>query len=152
MSFLVTHRHGQRKQRTRLNRRRPPSLVLQHKHGLLEASCTYLVLPRHIRCRTRFITFDPPQPPSGNVVVAGTAIGLVEHKGENKCSNIMACHGRALKHGEPRHERAAVFHKDIVHPSVEAGLRVADTSKPGDDLGAILVVVEPVLGPTFDPT
>ena len=81
MSVLVTHWHGQRRQRTRLTRRRPPNKVLQHKHGLLEASCTYLVLPRHIHHRARFITFNLPQPPRGNVVVAGTAIGPMEHKG-----------------------------------------------------------------------
>jgi hypothetical protein len=46
----------------------------------------------------RFITFDLPQPLSGNVVITSTAIGPVEHKGENKCNNIMACHGGALKH------------------------------------------------------
>jgi len=64
----------------------------------------------------------------------------------------MACHGRALKHVEPRHEHAAVFHKDGMHPSVEIGLRVADASKPGDELGAVLVVIEPVLGPKVYPT
>jgi hypothetical protein len=84
--------------------------------------CTYLVLPCHIHHRACFITFDLPPPPPGNVVVVGTAIGPVEHKGENKCNNIMACHGRALKHVEPWHERAAVFHEDDVHPSVEVGL------------------------------
>jgi hypothetical protein len=71
----------------------------------------------------------------------------VEHKGENKYNNIMTCRGRALKHVEPRHERAMVFHKDGVHPSIEVGLQVVDASKPGDELGVVLVVVEPVLGP-----
>jgi hypothetical protein len=46
----------------------------------------------------------------------------VEHKGENKCSNIMACHDRVLKHVEPGHERAMVLHEDGAHPSVEVGL------------------------------
>ena len=45
-----------------------------------------------------------------------------------------------------------VFHEDGAHPSVEAGLRVADASKPGDELGVVLMVVEPILGPTLDPT
>ena len=76
----------------------------------------------------------------------------MEHKGENKCSNIMACHGRALKHVEPRHEHAAVFHKDGMHPSVEAGLWVADASKPGDELSTVLMVIESVLGPMLGPT
>jgi hypothetical protein len=67
----------------------------------LEAPCTFLVLPRHIRLWVSFITFDLPQPPSGNVVVVGTTIGPMEHKGENKCSNIMACRDGALKHVEP---------------------------------------------------
>ena len=64
----------------------------------------------------------------------------------------MACHGGALKHVEPQHERAAVFDEDGTHPSIEAGLRVADASKPSDELGAILMVIEPVLGPMLDPT
>ena len=98
------------------------------------------------------IPFDLSQPPPGNVVIAGTAIGPVEHKGENKCSNIMAYRGGALKHVEPWHERGVVFHEDGAHPSVEAGLRVANASKPGDELGAVLVVVELVLGPTLLPT
>jgi hypothetical protein len=76
----------------------------------------------------------------------------MEHKGENKCNNIMACRGRALKHVEPWHEHGAVFHEDGAHPSVEAGLRVADASKPGDELGAVLVVIESVLGPKVYPT
>jgi hypothetical protein len=118
----------------------------------LEAPCTYLILPRHIRRQARFITFGLPQPPLSNVVVAGTAIGLVEHKGENKCSNIMACRGGALKHVKSRHERGAVFQEDNMHPSVEAGLRVAYTSKPGDELGAVLVGIELVLGPKVYPT
>jgi hypothetical protein len=46
----------------------------------------------------------------------------MEHNVENKCSNIMACLGGALKHVEPRHERVVVFHEDSVHPKVEAGL------------------------------
>ena len=95
---------------------------------MLEAPCTYLILPCHNHRRARFITFDLPQPPSGNVVVVGTAIGPVEHKGENKCSNIMAYYGGVLKHVEPRHEHGVVFHKDGAHPNVEAGLRVADAS------------------------
>jgi hypothetical protein len=64
----------------------------------------------------------------------------------------MACLGGALKHVEPRHERVVVFHEDSVHPKVEAGLWVANASKPGDELGAVLVVIELVLGPKFDPT
>ena len=76
----------------------------------------------------------------------------MEHKGENKYNNIMAYHGRALKHVEPRHEYAAALHKDGAHPSVEAGLWVADASKPGDELGAVLMVIEPVLGPKVYPT
>jgi hypothetical protein len=118
----------------------------------LEVSCTYIVLPHHIRRWARFITFDLPQPLSGNVVIAGTAIGPVEHKGENKCSNIMACHVEALKHVEPWHECGVVFHEDGAHPSIAAGLWVADASKPSDELGAVLVVVEPVLGPKVYPT
>jgi hypothetical protein len=106
----------------------------------------------HIRCWAHFITFDLPQPPPGNVVIASTAIGPVEHKGENKCSNIMAYHGGALKHVERWHERTAVFHEDGTHPSVEAGLWVADASKPSDELGLVLMVVEPVLGPKVYPT
>ena len=89
--------------------------------------------------------------PASNVVVASTAIGPMEHKGENKCNNIMACHGGALKHVEPRHERAVVFHEDGACPSVEACLRVADASKLGNDLGVVLVVVEPILGPKVYP-
>ena len=50
-----------------------------------------------------------------------------------------------------RHERAAVFHEDDAHPSVEIGLQVADASKPGDELGVVPMLVEPVLGPTLDP-
>ena len=76
----------------------------------------------------------------------------MEHKGENKCSNIMACHGGAVKHVEPWHECSAVFHEDCAHPNVEAGLRVTDASKPGDELGVVLVVVEPLLDPTLHPT
>ena len=45
-----------------------------------------------------------------------------------------------------------VFHGDGAHPSVEAGLRVADASKPSNELGAVLVVVEPVPGPKVYPT
>ena len=77
-----------------------PAKSYNMKHALLEVPCTYLVRPHHIRRRARFITFDLPQPPLGNVVVAGTAIGPMEHKGENKCSNIMAYRGGALKHVE----------------------------------------------------
>jgi hypothetical protein len=88
----------------------------------------------------------------GNVVATGTAIGPVEHKKENKCSNIMACHGGALKHVEPRHEHVAIFHKDGAHPSVEAGLRVADARKYSDELVTVLVVVKLVLGPKVYPT
>jgi hypothetical protein len=80
------------------------------------------------------------------------AIGPVEHKGKNKYSNIMTCRGRALKHVEPQHERAMVFHEDGVHPSIEAGLKVVDVSKLGDELGAVLEVIEPVLGPNVYPT
>jgi hypothetical protein len=64
----------------------------------------------------------------------------------------MAYRGEALKHVELWHEHTAVFHEDGAHPSVEVGLRVADASKPGDELGAVLVVMEPVLGPTLHPT
>jgi hypothetical protein len=39
-----------------------------------------------------------------------------------------------------------------VHPSIEAGLWVANASKPTDELGVVLVVVEPILGPMLDPT
>ena len=63
----------------------------------------------------------------------------------------MAYRDGALKHVEPRHERAVVFHKDDVHPSIEVGLWVADASKPGDELGTVLMVVEPLLGPTLHP-
>jgi hypothetical protein len=45
------------------------------------------------------------------------------------------------KHVKPGHERAVVFHEDSAHPSVEAGLWVADVSKPSDELDAILVVI-----------
>jgi hypothetical protein len=64
----------------------------------------------------------------------------------------MACHGEALKHVERWHERATVFHEDGAHPSVEAGLWVADASKPSDELGLVLMVVELVLGPKVYPT
>ena len=64
----------------------------------------------------------------------------------------MAYRGRALKHVKPRHERAAVFHEDSVHPSIEAGLWVADASKPGGEFGAVLMVIELVLGPKVYPT
>ena len=64
----------------------------------------------------------------------------------------MACHGEALKHVEPRHERATVFHEDGAHPSIEAGLRVANASKPGVELGTVLMVVEPIPGPKVYPT
>ena len=47
---------------------------------------------------------------------------------------------------------STVFHEDGVHPSVEAGLWVVDASKPGDELGTVLMVVEPVPGPMLDPT
>ena len=59
---------------------------------------------------------------------------------------------RSAQDVEPWHERTVVFHEDGVHPSVEAGLRVADAVKPGDELGAVFMVVEPLLGPTLDPT
>ena len=45
-----------------------------------------------------------------------------------------------------------VFHEDGAHPCVEVGLRVADTSKPDDELGTVLMVVELVLGPKLYPT
>ena len=64
----------------------------------------------------------------------------------------MAYRGGALKHVEPRYEHVVVFHEDGAHPSVEVGLWVADASNHGDELGAVLVVVEPVLGPMLDPT
>jgi hypothetical protein len=76
----------------------------------------------------------------------------MEHMGENKCSNIMVCHGGMLKHVEPWHECTTVFHEDGAYPSVEAGLRVTDASKPGDELGVVLMVVESVLGPKVYPT
>jgi hypothetical protein len=40
----------------------------------------------------------------------------VEHKGENKCSNIMAYRGRVLKHVETWHEHDVVFHEDARIP------------------------------------
>ena len=64
----------------------------------------------------------------------------------------MAYRGGALKHVEPWHERATVFHEDGAHPNVEAGLWVVDASKPSDDLGAVLMVIEPVLGPKLYPS
>ena len=64
----------------------------------------------------------------------------------------MAYHGGALKDAEPQHEHGVVFHEDGAHPSVEAGLWVADASKPGDELGVVLMVVELVLGPMLFPT
>ena len=64
----------------------------------------------------------------------------------------MAYHGGALKDVEPWHERGAVFHEDSAHPSIEAGLWVADASKPSDELGMVLMIIELVLGPTLDPT
>jgi hypothetical protein len=94
---------------------------------------------------------DLPQQPLSNVVIAGTTIRHMEHKGENKFNNIMACRDGALKHVEPRCEFAMVFHKDSVHPSVEAGLYIANASKPRDELGTVLVVIEPILGPTLHP-
>jgi hypothetical protein len=63
----------------------------------------------------------------------------------------MACHGGTLKHVELRHERGAVFHEDGTHPNIEADLWVADASKPSDELGVVLMVVEPVLGPKVYP-
>jgi hypothetical protein len=59
----------------------------------------------------------------------------------------MVYHGGVLKHVEPQHERIMVFHEDSAHPSVEAGLRVADASK----LGVVLVVIELVPGPKVYP-
>jgi hypothetical protein len=76
----------------------------------------------------------------------------MEHKRENQCSKIMAYHGRALKHVEPWHEHGAVIHEDGVHPSIEAGLWVVDSSKPNDELGVVLMVVEPIAGPKVYPT
>ena len=64
----------------------------------------------------------------------------------------MAYRGEALNHVEPRHERVVVFHEDGAHPNVEAGLWVADASKHGDELGTVLVVIEPVPGPMVYPT
>ena len=64
----------------------------------------------------------------------------------------MAYYGGVLKHVEPRHEHGVVFHKDGALPSVEAGLRVADASKPSNELGAVLMVIEPVLDPMLDST
>jgi hypothetical protein len=57
----------------------------------------------------------------------------------------------ALKHVEPWHECAAVFHEDSTHPRVEAGLWVANASKPSDELGAVLMVIELVPSPKFYP-
>ena len=37
------------------------------------------------------------------------------------------------------------------HPSVEVGLRATDASKPSDELGAVLMVIELVLGPKVYP-
>ena len=76
----------------------------------------------------------------------------MEHKGENKCSNIMAYRGGALKHVEPRHEHDAVFHEDGAHPNLEVGLRIFDASKLGNELGVVLMVIELVPGPMLDPT
>ena len=64
----------------------------------------------------------------------------------------MAYRGKALKHVEPWHMHTTVFHEDGAYPSVEVGLRVADASKPGDDLGVVLMVIEPILGPKMYPT
>ena len=64
----------------------------------------------------------------------------------------MACHGGVLKHVKLRHECTAVFHEDDVHPSIEASLQVANVSKPSNELGTVLRVVELVLGPMLDPT
>jgi hypothetical protein len=57
-----------------------------------------------------------------------------------------------LKHVDPEPERSTVFHEDGTHPSIEVGLRVADASKPGDELGVVLMVIEPLLDPTLHPT
>ena len=64
----------------------------------------------------------------------------------------MACHSGLLKHVEPWHECTVVFHEDDAHPSLEAGLWVANASKPSEELSAVLVVIELVLGPMLDPT
>ena len=42
-----------------------------------------------------------------------------------------------------------VFHRYL--SSIEASIQVADASKPGDELGAVLMVVELVLGPKLYP-
>ena len=63
----------------------------------------------------------------------------------------MAFHGRALKHVEPWHEHAAVFHEDGMHPTIKAGLRFANARKPSNELGVVLVVVELVPGPKVYP-
>jgi hypothetical protein len=44
-----------------------------------------------------------------------------------------------------------VFHEDGTHPGIEVGLQVVDASKPGDELGAVLMVIEPLLEPTLHP-
>ena len=93
----------------------------------------------------------PSSTTAGQVVIASTAIGPMEHKGDNKCSNIMACRDTVLKYVEPWHERAAVFHKDSAHPSVEVGLWVVDACKPSDELSIVLVVIELVPGAKFYP-
>ena len=45
-----------------------------------------------------------------------------------------------------------VFHEDSAHLSTEASLQVANVSKPSNELGIVLRVVELVLGPMLDPT
>ena len=75
----------------------------------------------------------------------------MEHKGENKCSNIMACRDGALMHVKLWHERAAIFHEDSAYPNIEVGLWIVDACKPSDELSMALVVIELVLGPKVYP-
>jgi hypothetical protein len=50
-----------------------------------------------------------------------------------------------LQHVEPRRDGAVAFHVDGSHPCFEAGLRVADAGEAGDEVRAILVLVEGLL-------
>jgi hypothetical protein len=53
--------------------------------------------------------------------------------------------GGMLQHVEPRRDGAVAFHVDGSHPCFEAGLRVADAGEAGDEVRAILVLVEGLL-------
>jgi hypothetical protein len=123
---------------------------LQHLPGLTKVPCTDLVLPRPTRRRrAHFVTFHLPQHPPGKIVVAGTAIGPVKHHGENKCADIMAFCGGALKHVALRHNHTVVFHEDGTQPNAEAGLQVADAGQPGGELGTIVLVIVRLPGHTL---